>query len=354
MKILLITENLGSGGAERQLVGLAVLLKKRGYKVKVISYVNNQFYLPLLNYNQVDYELYSKARSKYTRVYYLNKLFKREKPDAVISFLPSVNLSVCLTRLFVKYRLIVSERSHTQKFNLRKNIELFSYLMADKLVANSFSESDNIKEHFPLLRNRIIAIPNFVDTDKFVPFKRVPKDIPLILSVGRLIPSKNALRLLDALKIIYDKGFRFSLRWIGNQSNKEYLKQVIDKIDKLHLNDFVTLVEQKENVLLEYQHADIFCFPTLFEGFPNVLCEAMSCELPIVSSNVCDIPQVVDNHVNGFLFDPTNIDYMVNALENMLNMKPEQFSCMGKLNRRKMIDNYSKEEFVEQYIKLLE
>ena len=101
MRILLLTENLGSGGAERQFTGLAVLLKEKGYQVRVITYIEKQFYEPYLKKNQIDYKLVRKAANKYTRVYYIWRELCEYKPDVVVSFLPSVNITMCLVRLMM-------------------------------------------------------------------------------------------------------------------------------------------------------------------------------------------------------------------------------------------------------------
>lgn len=66
-RILLITESLGSGGAERQLCGLAVMLTKAGYPCRLVTYIDNQFYEPYLRKNGVDYEFVPELANKVTR-----------------------------------------------------------------------------------------------------------------------------------------------------------------------------------------------------------------------------------------------------------------------------------------------
>lgn len=353
-RILLITENLGSGGAERQLTGLAVFLKNRGYDVKVVTYYNKQFYESYLKENNVDYELYEKAANKLTRVFYLISLFKKWNPDVIISFLPSTNLSVCLTRLFYKKaKVIVSERSHTLNFGLKVKLLFNLYRLADFIVPNSFSEAENIKKHFPGLSQKVRVIFNFVDVDYFLPLHYVKnEDIPLIVCVGRLIPSKNVLRLIDAVKDLIKYGINFRVLWVGKQYDKQYLEDVKERININKLSDIFKLKDQTENILSEYQKADIFCLPTLYEGYPNVICEAMSCGLPVVCSRVCEIPNIVKDNENGFLFDPKNVDSIVKALKKVLLLSPAQRLEMGLKNRDKIINNNSIDKFVDKYIEL--
>ena len=84
-RILLITENLGSGGAERQICGLAVLLTKAGYPCKLVTYIQNQIYEPYLRKNGVDYELVTSLWNKKTRVFRSVRYIREYNPDVVIS-----------------------------------------------------------------------------------------------------------------------------------------------------------------------------------------------------------------------------------------------------------------------------
>ena len=111
-KILLITESLGSGGAERQICGLTVMLTKAGFPCRLITYVKNQFYEPYLRQHSVDYQFVPELWDKKTRVFKVAKYVRQYKPDVVISFLPSVNKTMCLAKLLFKAKLVVSERNN--------------------------------------------------------------------------------------------------------------------------------------------------------------------------------------------------------------------------------------------------
>ena len=78
-RILLITENLGSGGAERQICGLAAMLTKAGYPCRLITYVENQFYEPYLRQNSVDYQFVPELWDKKTRVFKAAKYVRQYK-----------------------------------------------------------------------------------------------------------------------------------------------------------------------------------------------------------------------------------------------------------------------------------
>jgi glycosyltransferase involved in cell wall biosynthesis len=103
----------------------------------------------------------------------------------------------------------------------------------------------------------------------------------------------------------------------------------------------------------EYRKADVFCLPSLYEGFPNVLCEAMSCGLPVLCSNVCDNGYIVKNKENGLLFDPNNIDDIKSKLVEFYLLPKSVRLNMAKSSRKISIQLFSKDLFLKKYIDIL-
>lgn len=139
-KVIFIIESLGSGGAERQICGLVSMFTKAGYPCKLITYVKNQFYEPYLRQHGVDYKFVPELWDKKTRVFKAAKYVRQYKPDVVISFLPSVNKTMCLAKLFFKAKLVVSERNNNTCITRSDKILFNLYRMADAIVPNSNSQ----------------------------------------------------------------------------------------------------------------------------------------------------------------------------------------------------------------------
>lgn len=353
-KIFLITENLGSGGAERQLSGLAVLLNNCGYQVKVITYIKKQFYESYLREHRVDYELLPQLANKYLRIFRLANFLRKHRPDVIISYLPSVNIATCVASLFFKTNLIVSERNTSQELTMKERVLFQLYRLANYIVPNSFSQAKFIETHYPQYKNKICTITNFVDVNHFVPSTVLIKNaIPSIVTVARFAPQKNCLRYIEAIRIIKDRGLKVHFEWYGDTKYmSKYFQEVMNKIEELHVSDYITIHNPSNNIVEVYQKADVFCLPSLYEGYPNVVCEAMSCALPVICSNVCENPIIVKDNVNGYLFNPLDAENMADTMIKMLSCLPDERLKIGERNRKRVLVDNTQEAFLKRYIEL--
>jgi glycosyltransferase involved in cell wall biosynthesis len=156
-------------------------------------------------------------------------------------------------------------------------------------------------------------IPNGCDAEHF---KNLNKDIcrkklnlkkieKIILFVGRLHPVKGIQYLIDAMVSIekYDKNAKLLI--IGDGEERYNLESYVNK---RKLKDSITFIgELPHSELPQYFAAsDIFVLPSLSEGFPNVLLEAMASGLPIIATNVGGVPDIIQENINGFLVEPQN------------------------------------------------
>lgn len=355
-KILLIIEHLGAGGAERQICGLAAMLTNAGYPCRLVTYIKDQFYEPFLHKNNVDYEFLPELANKKTRVWRAAKYVRNYNPDIVISYLPSVNKAMCLAKLLFKAKLVVSERNNNTCVTNGDKIQFNLYRLADSIVPNSNSQGKFISTNFPFLSKKVLPIINFVDVNRFTPAaEHVENDTLRIITVARYTEQKNMLVYLDAVRKIKDLGLNVRFDWYGDKNdNPSYLAEVERKYQELELSDILTLHEANRKIEEEYRKSDVFCLPSLYEGYPNVVAEAMSCELPVICSNNYENPYIVEEGSNGFLFDPENVDDIVNAVKKIASLSKEERREMGIRNRQICLKRNTEEEFLNSYIKLIE
>ena len=353
-KVLCLIDCLNSGGAQRQMVGLAGLLKQNGYSVRLVTYYDIPFYKPLLKSQGVEYEYLEKANNKWFRIYAIYQYLTAYSPDAVIAYLDGPSIIACICKMRGgKFRLIVSERNTTQRLSWKERIKFWSYRFADKIVCNSYTQARFVENHYPLLSPRCEVITNYVDLERFQPLPREAFEHPYlhIVGVGRVSEQKNILRFIEAVNIVRQH-YPVKVSWYGMKDS--YFAWCEKKIEEYRLNDIFTFYAPTQEVERVYHEADLFCLPSIYEGFPNVLCEAMSCGVPVVCSRVCDNPYIVEEGKSGFLFDPNDVQDMVRTIERFIELPDNQRRELAANARLRVEQLCSKETFVNSYRRIID
>ena len=351
-KILLFTDSLGAGGAQRQLVGLAKLLNKDGVHVKVVTYHDIPFYLPTLVENDIKYENVSEAHVAWRRLFLIYRMLKREEPDWVIAYLDTPCILACLCKLLGgNFKLLVSERNTTQRLTLKERFKFLLYHVADKIVPNSYSQGRFILENNLSSQEKVKVITNFVDTHYFQNQQiKCRKTVPVIVVVASIWQSKNVLGFIDAIKLLRDAGAQFIVYWYGkSNASLDYWEECQRKITDYQLDVCIELKEKTTQIRDVYLDADYFCLPSFFEGTPNALCEAISCGLPVICSDVCDNSLYVRNGVNGYLFNPYSAQDMKEKILQMLEINDELYVKFSKESRRIAEEVLSADRFLIEY-----
>ncbi len=355
MKILCFIDGLGAGGAQRQLVGLAFMLKDKGYDVKVCYYHDIPFYREYLDEHKVPHELINGGQNKVKRILAVAKYLKKESPDWVIAYQESPSIIAVVSKLVgCNYKLLVSERNTTQHVRFADRFRFFLYRWADHIVPNSYSQCQLITNKAPKLRGKLTVISNFVDLDAFSYTIHPRKAIPQILVAASVRPHKNTLNFIEALKILRERGIECSVKWYGlNNTAREYIKFCLQKIEEYLLTDYIQLLPKTKDISAEYKECDYFCLPSLYEGTPNVICEAMASGRPVICSNVCDNSMYVHEGQNGWLFDPENPVQIADKLSEMLSLPEKQYYEYCEKSRSLAEELLSSKDFLNKYEKIL-
>lgn len=353
-KIICFTDSLGSGGAQRQMVGLACMLKERGYDVSVVLYYNTPFYKSILDEANIESTVV-KNPNYIVRIWSMYKYFMKHRGATIIAYQETPSLIACLLRPFIKCsKLIVSERNTTQALSKMDKLRFWLYRLADHIVPNSYSQADFIRKHYPGLEKKVTTITNFVDTEHFCPTDRsnfTHTRTNTIVAVGSNKPQKNFHRFVDAVKIASEGGIKMHIKWYGilPESIEEYRSYVTSH----ELGSFISVYGPTQNICSEYQSADFFCLPSLYEGFPNVLCEAMSCGLPVACSRVCDNPYIIEESEVNFMFNPLDVEDIARGIKHLVSMPDEEWHKSSFQNREVAERLFSKNSFVNKYCDLI-
>lgn len=351
-KIILFTDSLGAGGAQRQLVGLAALLKNAGHEVSVLTYHQDEFYASFLDNNDVKHYILPNANGAFKRIAKVCRYVRKEKPDVLISYQEVPSLIACIAKIFnPKMKLIVSERNTTQIITKNEKIRFFLYRWANAIVPNSYSQEKFIKTNYPKLADKITTITNFVDLEKFnIPSRHRLSNIPTILIAASIFSSKNTLGFIEAIRLIKDKGLNFTVKWYGySERNIDYFNQCMDKIKEYEIEEYIQLLPKTQNIKECYAQCDFFCLPSFFEGTPNVICEAISCGCPVLCSDVCDNSIYVHEGENGTLFNPKSPESIASAIERILSINEQQYIEYSKNSRKIAEEKLSGKIFLKKY-----
>jgi len=365
-KVVLVIDTLGSGGAQRQMAELAKLLAENGVSVKVIAYYPNCFYESELRAAGVSVSMPSVELGKVKRLLFVRSEVLSFSPDVVCAFLSAPGVAVELLRLscFQRFRLVVSERHSDSKVSLSIYLRLLLHSIADCVVANSNVQRNFIYEHAPWLRKKLSCIRNCVDLDRYRPSDgNSGSDLhPVfrVLVLASYTQNKNPAGLVRAVKVLRDSrpDLNVHVSWYGNPfvsdglggSNDEPFQMASRLMREYGLESAIELNGQTKDVDGLYRSANIFCLPSYSEATPNVICEALACGLPIVASQVGDIPDLVFEGENGFLFDPNDPVSIAGALVKCCELSNLQRSRMSEVNRHKAECLLGARAFVDQYM----
>lgn len=360
-KILCLIDSLRmGGGAERQMAGLANFLHARQYLVHLVTYYDQGCYPELLNVKGLIRTVLKVRKNKFSKLIAVRKYIADNGGfDWVITYKDGPALISCFLKVFGgNFRLMVSERNTNLSLGNKDKIKFFLYKWADVVVPNSYAQKKFIDEHFGNLSNKTRTITNFTDTDYFIPAGNTSTKKINVLTVGRIAKQKNVLNYLAAIRLIKEEcgTEKIHFDWFGNvqPGEEEYANLCLEYYKKFNLESILEFHPATNEILKHYQQCDIFCLPSKYEGFPNVICEAMSCGKPIVCSNICDNPSIVLNNVNGCFFDPLKVESIYCVIKKIVSMPKEDRERWGVASRTIAEKMFSKEAFVQKYIDIIE
>ncbi len=195
------------------------------------------------------------------------------------------------------------------------------------------------------------VIPDAVDLETFTPVQRdaSPEKVR-VLTIGRLIPRKGFQFLIRALpQVLENVSHNFEIEIVGDGPYKIELLRLAEDLGVASHIHFSGSVPYSE-LLQKYRDADLFILPSLAEGMPLVVLEAMGTGLPIVASRVQGIDELVAENINGALFDPGNVDELANCLVKLINAGERRVE-MGKASTER-VKPYDWKHIADAYLNL--
>jgi GalNAc-alpha-(1->4)-GalNAc-alpha-(1->3)-diNAcBac-PP-undecaprenol alpha-1,4-N-acetyl-D-galactosaminyltransferase len=350
MRLSLVISSLSYGGAERVMSMMANYLAEKGLDVILITLDTQEkdFYELDPKVKRVAIGLMQESPhvvkalfNNLRRIRALRKAIKTNSPDAVISFVDKMNVLTLLSCIGLSVNnKIVSERTDPTKHEIGRIWELLrriTYPLAKRVVL----QTENVgKWARNIIREEKIAIiPNPFSFSNEVPEQDDSAFLPLfggtpqrtIVTMGRLSYEKGFDLLLRAFAELADSFPEWRVIIFGEGDERDSLSCLARD---LRVADKVFLPGRVKNPAFLLKQADLFVMPSRYEGFPNALCEAMVCGLPVISFDCPSGPRdIISDGIDGILVPPEDVNALAEAIAKLI----------GDVEKRRMLSQNAKQ-----------
>ena len=238
-------------------------------------------------------------------------------------------------------------------------ILLAEKILGARYVATCTAYNKTYLENFigQNLDYKVSHIRHGLDLTKYQPQPLISSGRPKILSVGRLSEKKGFVNLIRSCRILKDQGYDFTCYIVGEGPQGP---ELTDLIKQLSLEDTVILLGtlSHEEVIENYKQATLFVLPCIkskdgdMDGIPNVLAEAMAMQLPVVSTDLYGVSELVDDQVNGLLTPPEDDDALAAAMARLLE-DPALRKKLAQNGRRTIINKFDVNHNVRKFANTL-
>ncbi len=352
MKIIQVIPWFGMGGAEIMCENLTNALTEMGHQVIVISLYNKQSVISnRMEKNGINIKYLDKKKGFDISMFFkIKKILKAEKPDVIHTHLYSIKYAM-IAAIFTK----IPKKIHTVHSIAQKEAGKASKIVNKWLfkhhnvtpVALSKVVKNTIIDVYKIKNDKIPIIFNGVPLDKCIIKNNYQIDSCInVVHVGRFSEVKNHIEMVKAAMILHQTYTNIIFSFIGDGELKENIKNLIQEN---HAEDYIKVLGATDNIYPFLTKADLFLLPSIYEGMPMSIIEAMGTGLPIVASNVGGIPDMIKDMQNGLLCDPNDISIAA-KLDKFINDQQLRELC-GK-NALLSSNRFSAKLMALEYLKL--
>lgn len=328
--LLFISPNLGGGGAEKILLTLLQSLNRDKFDISLLlvsfkgEYVNEipkDIKLIELNINRVRHAIFK-----------IVNVINKEKPDLIFSTISYMNIALLFLKPFFNNnsKIVIRSANTISKavasYPLIKRVAYmflykFYYPKADLIISQSNKMHYDLNKFLKIDDKKIKRIYNPINLTKVQELSEGSNPFSdtqtvNILAAGKLRYQKGFDLLLSAFKKIINNGYDVKLTILGEGPLRESL---LNEVKKMNLENEVTFLGFVSNPYIYYKHADVFVLSSRWEGFPNVLLEAIACNCKVVATDCESGPsEIIGKNEFGILVEEGNIDAIESGILEMI------------------------------------
>ena len=348
-RVLIITPSMCKGGAETQLVKVALHLQSNFNKVLIVSLKPidqfngdlQKFGLNVLFLNNWSSHSFSNLRTIYTTI-------KTFKPNVVIAFMFIAIIFARLFKLIFRFKLISTIRNSVIKkkwfipFKVTSSID-------DIIVYNSFASKSNFEKRNLVKRNGIVInngiyLPPLKNTKGY----DKSKDQFVWICMAHFSYNKDYHTLFKAIKLIKNKNFRVDV--IGELNNEVW---PFELVEELGIKDYVNILGYKKNIGTYLNQSDAFVMSSHYEGMANAILEAMAHAKPIVVTDIDGNNELLRDGQCGFLCKKQNEHDMADNMIKVMEMETAERNKLGQKGRRYIESHFKEDKVMNNWMNLV-
>ena len=369
MKILFAVRSLNIGGTERQIISMSNMLINYGHEVDIARIYPNG---DLEKYTKAN--LHTLSKNIFFRAIDFHRLYRHKNYDVAYSFLPNMNIfSLLISKLFKKSKRpkivwgirssYLDPKDYSIKVNLVYKLEKILSGLPDLIITNSDAALNEYKKYgFP--RKKIFSIPNIIDHDHFknlsskkTVYKEfgISNNMKLIGIFARIHPMKDHMNILQAIKIINETSKKYQnkiyLICVGGIAQKEEKNNYYKNLLKLS-NQNIKWLGSREDIpkLMSACDLTVLCSDS-GEGFPNSVAESMSCETPIIATNIGDSKKIINNY--GKIVPVQDSLSLANSIIEILEMDKIMTKNISIEARKSIINRFSEKIIYKKFMNII-
>lgn len=317
-RIVVVISSLGAGGAERVIASLSSHWLAAGAQVTVIAFDHPS--QPI--YHHFDEAVrfcrlsipHKGGASVLRRVAALRAALHAEAPDVAVSFLTKINVLTLAATVGTSIPVIAAERNNPERQGAHILWRFTITGLYHRAAAIVCQTTASLRCIPPRVRQRVVVIPNPVAASPFEPERTSP---PRLVAVGRLTEQKGFDLAIEAFARVATRHPNWRLDMWGEGP---WYSALQDRINELGLQNRVMLRGLSRSPGSWIADASAFILPSRYEGFPNVLAEAMAAGLPVAATN-CDFgpAELITPEETGLLVAPDDVDALAQGIDRLLS-----------------------------------
>ncbi len=351
IKLFVLTTSARMAGAEKMLFELVSRLDRDRYDVTVCT-LKTASEGPLLDkldavgVKTVSLDIGSKRQ--WWKLFRLYGLLRREGPDILQSFLFFDNIAARVFGHLARVPVIISgQRNARHEPKVRFWLDRLTGPLCHKIVSNSQAGKDKLVERHSVESSKVEVIYNGVEPASsrrdVRELTEIPESSTVVGFVGTLSKQK-ALHVLipTLLKLPQD----VHLLLIGEGDERHVLEM---QIDRLSLNGRVKLLGHVGNADSYIGSLDLLVLPSLREGMPNVVMEAMAQGTLCVATSVGGVPELIEDTKTGFLAEPGSVESLTEVIDKALSLSEQERSVMLQRASQRILESFTFKKMVDSF-----